>query len=883
MAIKQTPGQDQSAQKQPELDTLISQTLVTGTEPPEPEPIQVAGGRFGGFKGTKSATEIAETVEQRKIPVSTMDEASDILNPPSTTPEPGRPSAGDPSLRNINFNRIETSDDVLSTIDIISEQNAHFVEPRRGVRTTEQSIDAAANIEIEQILGRKAGQAFNAEQVIAARTLLVESAERLQNAARIVREGNASKADLLSFRQMVAQHAAIQAQVSGMTAEAGRALNAFKVTAEGGMLKAGQVKDALESSGGVGAAEKLAAMIDDAADPAAVAKVVRKSWNAKSSDMVLEFWINGLLSSPATHVVNMTSNAMVALWQVPERLLASGISKLLRSEQGVYAGEAVSQLYGVVQGGRDGLRLAWKALKTGEPSDAAQKYEARKYRNITSENISEILGKKGRAVGLDPTAVANGGFVAQGVDLLGEAVRLPGRFLGAEDEFFKAIGYRMELNALAYRQASEEGLTGKAAAKRITEIINDPPESVHIDAMNAGRYQTFTNALGDTGQSVQRLANSHPAIKLLLPFVRTPVNIVKFVGARSPLAPFAKSFRADVAAGGARRDLALARMSMGSLVMMIGASMAADGTITGRGPENKGVRDAMRRKGWQPYSLKVGESYYSFNRTDPLGMFLGLSADVVDVIKYADEASGSEAAVAVSVALAQNLTSRTYLRGLSEFMSAMDDPGRYMDNYIKRQAATFVPYTSLVAQTERSIDPTLRMATTIMDQIYSRTPGLSGDLPPRRNLWGEPIVLEGGLGWDMISPIYTSTEKTSIADDEIIENEINIRLPRKALGSGRFAVELMPEEYSRYVYLAGKGIAIQGRGLKRHLEEKVIPSRAYKLASRGPDGGRALMIRKTISKFRDAAKVQLLKEYPGLANSLGEARIEKQRALVGDQ
>jgi len=873
--------------EQPELDSLISQTLVTGEEPPEPDPVQVAGpfSGFRGFRGTNSATKIREGVEQGNIPVSTMDEAAEILVPPGGSVDPGRPSARDPSLRNINFQRIETTDDVLRTIDTISEQGDHFVVDRRGVRTIDQAKADAAEIELEALLGRSIGEAFNDSQVIGIRTVLVESAERLQNASKIILEGNASEADMLAFRQMVAQHAAIQAQAAGAAAEAGRALNAFKVTANSGMLLAAQVRHAMQSAGGQASTIKLAGLINDAADPAAVAAATRNNWHARGSDMILEYWINGLLSSPATHAVNTGSNAAVALWMIPERLLASGISKGLRSENGVRVGEAVGQLYGIVQGTRDGLKLAWHALKTGEPTDALQKYEARKYRAITAENIAEILGKKGRAVGLDPTAVANGGVVAQGVDLLGEAVRLPGRFLGAEDEFFKAVGYRMELNALAYRQAANEGLTGREFAVRVHDIINNPPESMHLAAIDAGRIQTFTNDLGEFGKGVQRIANAHPVAKLLLPFVRTPVNIVKFVGMRSPLAPFAKTFKAEVAAGGARRDLALARMSLGSLVMMVGATMAANGIIVGKLSENSGVRDAQRRKGLQEYSIKIGDKFYAFNRADPLGMFLGLSADAVEIIKYADDAGAMEVAGAVSIALAQNLTSRTYLRGLSEFMTAMDDPKRYMPYYMKRMAATFVPYTSLTAQVERSVDPTLRMATTIIDQIRSRTPGLSGDLPPRRNLWGEPIVLEGGLGWDMISPIYTSTLKTSIADDEIINNDIDIRLPRKTMGSGRFAVELTPEEYDRYVYLSGKGITIKGRSLKQHLEEVVIASKAYQSdrASKGPDGARALLIRNIIGKFRDAAKIQLLKEYPDLANSLGEARIEKRKALVGDQ
>jgi len=866
MAIPKYPDQP----LQPPLESIEPDVLT-----PEPDPVQVAG-KFGAFRGTKSATEIREGVEQRRIPASTMEDAADIIVPPDGPVDPGRPSAVDIEQRNINFNHIETNDDVLRTIDTISEQGDHFVTNRRGARSVDQTKAAAAEVELESIIGRAVGTAFNAEQIIAARTMLVESAERLQNASRIVREGNATEADLLAFRQMVAQHAAIQQQVAGATAEAGRALNAFKVTAESGLLRAEQVRKALDSAGGAKAAVKLAELIDDAADPAAVAKAVRKNWNAKSSDMILEFWINGLLSSPATHVVNTTSNALVALWQVPERLLASGISKALRSEDGVKSGEAVAQLYGIVQGSRDGLKLSWRALKTGEPTDALQKYEARKYRAITAENVSAILGKTGRVVGLDPTAVANGGVVARGVDLMGEAVRLPGRFLGAEDEFFKAVGYRMELHALAYRQAAKEGLTGRDAAARITDIINNPPESLHMEAIQAGRVQTFTNDLGEFGRGVQRLANSQPAAKLLLPFVRTPVNIVKFVGMRSPMAPFAKSFRADIRAGGARRDLALARMAMGSLIMMVGGEMASRGVITGKLSENPGVRSAQMRKGIQPYSIRFGDKLYSFNRGDPLGMFLGLSADVVEVMKYADDEDANEVAAAAVVALAQNLTSRTYMRGLSEFITAMDDPERYMERYLQRQAATFVPYTSLVAQAERTMDPTLRATYSVMDQIRSRTPGLSDELPPRRNLWGNPIVLEGGFGWDFVSPIYTSTEIESLADQEIIDNEVNIRMPRNVLGQGEFAVELLPKEYDRYVELAGRDVKVDGLGLKDYLELKLIPGRLYQNATPGPDGMRAVLIRKTVNAFRDAAKLQLQEEKPWLKQAL---EYEKRRQL----
>ena len=54
-------------------------------------------------------------------------------------------------------------------------------------------------------------------------------------------------------------------------------------------------------------------------DISAVNKLVAKANKVTSVDMFYEVWINGLLSSPATHMVNILSNTMVAVLAVRER------------------------------------------------------------------------------------------------------------------------------------------------------------------------------------------------------------------------------------------------------------------------------------------------------------------------------------------------------------------------------------------------------------------------------------------------------------------------------------------------------------------------------------------------------------------------------------
>jgi hypothetical protein len=753
---------------------------------------------------------------------------------------------------NINLARINTADDVKSAIDEASRLYAGSIdEARRGVQSNEETarLAAALNMTPEELLRRRGGEAFNAEQALAARQILVSSGEQLVAFARKAQGVDATEADLVAFRRALSLHAGIQEQVSGLTAEAGRALQAFRIGAAGDAGRARQIRDLLEASGGPDATRQMAAKLALLDDPAKINEVARKAWGAKATDVFLEVWINSLLSGPQTHVVNMLSNTMTALWQIPERALAAQISRVTGSNA-VVRGEATAQTFGMVQGFREGLIAAGKVLRTGEPADALAKVETRRFRAISAEGLN-LSGTPGRAV-----------------DFLGEVVRVPGRLLMASDELFKAVGYRMELYAQAYRQAAGEGLDAASAAARVQEIVAHPPENLHLAAIDAARYQTFTQPLGPAGQAIQKAANDVPALRLIIPFIRTPANIMKFVGERSPAAPLMRQFRADVMAGGARRDLALARMSMGSMVMAVGADLTMGGQITGGGPSDPNLRAALRNTGWQPYSIKIGDTYYAYNRLDPLGMTIGLAADTAEILGQTPEAERDSVAAAMVMAVAKNVVSKTYLSGIADLMEVFSDPDRYGPMYLQRYAGTLIP--TGVAQVERAVDPTLRDARSMLDQIRSRTPGYSDSLPPRRNLWGEPIVLSGGLGPDIVSPIYTSTEKSSPVDEEIVRNQVSVAMPARVISG----VELSPAEYSRYVELAGVPAKAK---LEALVSGKDPMSAAYSRASEGPDGGKALTIRSIVNAYREQAKAQMQIEFPELRDAI---EAERRRAAL---
>jgi len=786
------------------------------------------------------------------------DEAAEAVQPTIRVPEfkMGATDAEPEAARNINLANLNTTEDVSTLIDEVARADAPNMNDARRQKITNQDLPKLADdlgMTVEDLLARRQGSAFNAEQILAARKILVASGENLVKLAGAAKNG--SEMDLALFRRAMGQHRAIQAQVSGMTAEAGRALQSFRVVAASSREQERMIKEALQTTGGEAVSRDMAAMLSELDSPEQIGRFVKEANAATRQDKVFEVWINALLSSPTTHMVNILSNTLVAALTVGERKIASAIGP------NIPPGEASAQLKGLVDGARDGFRLAWNALKTGEPTDPLQKVEAEKFRAVTSENLNI------------------GGSAARYADYMGEVIRTPGRMLMAGDEFFKSVGYRMEMYAQAYRQAFNEGLRDEAAAKRVVEIIENPPENVRLAAMDASRYQTFTNQLGKVGKAAENLRNNVPYARVVMPFVRTPVNVMSFAFERTPLAPLSSSFREEIAAGGARRDLALGKLISGSMAMAVSADLALSGSITGAGPTDPKMRNIMRATGWQPYSIKVGDKYYAYNRLDPVGTLLGLAADVTEIIGQTTEAEAAQIATASALAVAQNMASKTYLSGVTDFFDAFfgasPDPeaANYkLNRYLQRLASSVVP--SFFATIERAMSPEMSATYGYIDRIKSRIPGYSDDLPPRRNIFGEPIVLEGGIGPDIMSPIYASTAKDDPVADEMVRQQVSVGMPRRQIQG----IELDAQQYDRYVLLYS-GIEAQ-MSLKEQLRS-MFDTRSYKNATDGPEGGKALMVKSVFTAYRDMAQAQMLAEDETLTNQVTLAQEQRVEKLLG--
>ena len=540
-------------------------------------------------------------------------------------------------------------------------------------------------------------------------------------------------------------------------------------------------------------------------------------------------------------------------------------------------GEAKAMLYGMQMGFRDAVnaaRIVW-ATETSQFGKTAQKVEDAQKKAITAENINRILGK----FGVDPMNQT----LSNAVDYVGKIWRLPTRALMTADEFFKMINYRMELQALAYRQAAMEGLTGDKAGAKIAELIQKPTTEMRARAMAHANIQTFTGELGAIGKAISSITERVPLAKIIVPFVRTPENIFTYAWERTPFLAYARNqIRADIKAGGAARDMALGKMAFGGMIAGLAATLAASGFITGSGPEDRDLKKMMRDNGWQPNSIRIGDTYYSYKRMDPVGMIIGMIADTTEIIGGLDDYSAGKLAMSIVLSMEHNLLDNLYLDGIMNALDAIQDPGKQWHDYFKKQAGSLIP--ALSGDIARGFDPVVHDTKSIVDTMRSRVPGFSMLAPASRNIFGEKRMMGGSLGNDFISPIWQSKAKHDPVLDEIVKHEIAIHPPSRFIGGSapseidpmakdnpKAGVPLNPQQYDRLQELTGQGL--------HDALEKLIKKPLYQKQSDGPDGGKALLIRSTIDRAKEIGRQKLLKENQQLYEQLKAKHRERKVAL----
>ena len=797
----------------------------------------------------------------------------------------------------LNFNRINTPDDIKQTIaDLVDAFPDDINETRRGVQTHLQTRKLADELGItpQDILSRQKGETWNAEKMLAARRLLNTSAQKILELADVVSSQNATLADQYNFRRMLAIHHAIQKEIIAARTEAARALNAWAIPAEAGNVEVARaITNLLEDSGGahvtLDIAQKIRRLKDTGVSTGAINAAAKKSALAITMDMAREMFVLGLLWSPKTHIANMVSNTAVAALQVAERQTGKYTGDLLGSaiDARVVNGESLVMMYGAITGIWDALRLSVRAGISGKSTVAAgSKFDTHR-QAISSSAVAEARGMtpaQAQAFTESPLGMF--------VDFVGTMNRIPGHALAAEDEFFKSIAYRMEVHAQALRQATNEGHYGLDLFQRMRELVNEPPEHIRLAASDAATYMTFQDRMGNigTGLSIMRNGGSlYNATYLLLPFIKTPINILRYTFERTPLALVSHRWRQDIEAGGVRRDLAIARMATGTMILAAMMDAAAVGLITGNGPDNIAEREALERQGWQKVAVKIGDKYVSINRFDPIGMMASFAGTLTDVLRQKDLAPEDydelmEVMGAAIGVVSTSVTNKTYFFSVGSFADALKSAEKGTQgfaNWATRQFGAFMPFSSLSNTIRQFDDPVQRDVNSVWDALHSRIIKMAERLPADLDNWGREKKPHEAWGpwYDRLSPATVTQFNPEPIDAELQrlrsgleeidkKTHVSVELP----SGDRISVDVnfykYPKVYERYKRLAGnelKSDEHHGMGQLEYLNALVsgtLPeSQEYERdLTDGKEGTKIVMIKNVQARFRQLAIQQILEQ-----------------------
>lgn len=577
-------------------------------------------------------------------------------------------------------------------------------------------------------------------------------------------------------------------------------------------------------------------------------------------DNIYKYRYISMLSSMKTHMRNFVGNtAKVPLiafeeavqgaalgWQAGEGVGGKVIGALAGTKNGAY----------YIQGLYYAKRQAWESLQN------AWRY-------------NEALTRPSEYTGL-----------AQQSDW--RLFEAPLKALKASDEFFAAWAgtakayeqAMLDLKASGVLKGASPELRAKITADWLDDYIGNAFTSMTMkdgtvieraglalkDMRQIADEATFQQELGKFGKSLNTFVNSAPGAKLVMPFVKTPMNIFKDVfWTRGPGA-IMEIGQAMKSGDPAAQAKAVSHLTSAVFLWTTAYELAQSGKITGQGPDNKNQRQRLLDTGWQPHHYRTeGGTYFDLNAVEPYGSLLSFFADMTE--KGEREGLGALDLDNVWTCLLTTVKDKTFLKGLSEFMLSMDRGTMTEHNgFVAQMGISFVP--SLLRDLGQAIDPIRRETPDFYAKIADRIPGMRENLTPKINwLTGEEQEYTHGGGAGSFFNMWSGSQDNGSAVFYELSRLSGVGDPSDEIQG----MKLSPEQYADYCQTIGK-LELGGKTLYQTLDE-VINSDAYQRdAEYRPDPSpheveeeRAKRLRQVIKAYKDAGKAQYLRDNPQIA------------------
>lgn len=801
-----------------------------------------------------------------------------------------------PPQRNINLDFFD-DEETKRVIDYYNRREGVAgpdLEGRRPVPLEETSAKAVGGegltdeeslAKMRKILGADINAKWSPEDLVSVYRMLEVQGKQLHDLAtelNMKRQtvGELSVEDLAKYQLYETRFVALTEIASTRAAEAGRMLNSLKaLSTEGTREYARSLVDVVKGAGGKGNIEQRLGILagTNPADLEAVSKAARDTWGAKTWDALMRVRYNMMLSSVRTHGANITGSISSGVY---ENLLINP-ARIVNNNVEYVARYMMHKTFGTTPMPAENRMLLSEMITRPFSTIMATREAARVFRDVARGDAIGF-GKVYNEMGMRMDRV----FSTKESGTAGKILDTPTRMLEAEDAFFRTIHVNAHIDMLARRQAVATGRTSKEVDEIYNQLRKNPTDGMKDQAYEYASKLTFTNDPSAYGELMRGIAHMGGALqdtkagRLILPFVRTPTNLMGYTlettGLNAATAP-AKLYRDLMGPDPALRADALARIEIAAGMWLYFETLWDSGDLTGAAPSNYGLARAREAAGWRPNSIRVNGEYYELSRLDPFGLTLGVIATGHDLLAHSADNDKATVAAASVITIASMITDRSMLAGIGDleslFQASPETVGKQTGKFIARQATSFIT-PGLLRDVREMTDPYRRANNTnpdvmgatadaFMNSMRNAVPGWSQNLPPQVDALGYDIVNNGAALWRGLVPI----RKGQIEQDPVAAAWIGTNTPVSApdpyikVPGVNAQLDLLAVDnnegwvYRKYQQLVGQN--------RVKFTQEVLRSKDWKEAVEngdyGPDSPAAEMVQKAVRLGKQAADLEMIK------------------------
>jgi len=361
------------------------------------------------------------------------------------------------------------------------------------------------------------------------------------------------------------------------------------------------------------------------------------------------------------------------------------------------------------------------------------------------------------------------------------------KLMAATDDTFSYILGRARLRERALSEAIDSQRNGdvvevtpqliQAFEDRLHSKVFDEEGNITDAAADFARKEvTLTKDISGFAAGLDKVFASHPWAKPFFLFARTGINGLELTAKHTPGFNFLVKEWNDIAFASAddlsavtkygietAQDLANAkalqagRLAIGSSVIFMAGQQFMNGNLTGNGPQDRQKRQLWEDAGWKPRSIRLGDVWIGYDSFEPFNQILAAVADIGDNMELMGPEWAEQNLLKQSLVLAQTITSKSYLAGISQFVDLFSGDPKAGAKIIAGLANNTVPLAGFRNEIGKVITPyTRELSSSFWDAIRNRNLGseqlTSEPLPIKYDLLtGKPI-----RDWDFPTRMFNA-------------------------------------------------------------------------------------------------------------------------------